>query len=95
MMAEVNGFFETAQEGIGKIGGAGAFENLAVAFQGFRVNGNIPPAAAGVRAVFVDAMEVMVIGWEVIGHGWGVLSEGGYKIRKSCRAVTDSIILPV
>lgn len=78
-MTEVNRFFETAQEGIGKIEGARAFENPAVAFQGFRVNGNIPPAAAGVRTVFVDAMEIMVIGWEVIGHGWVSFLKGNIK----------------
>lgn len=78
-MTEVNGFFETVQEGIGKIEGVRAFENLAVAFQGVRVNGNIPPAAAGVRTVFVDAMEIMVIGWEVIGHGWVSFLKGDIK----------------
>lgn len=68
-MAKVNGFFETAQEGPG-IWSVRAAKNLAVAFQRFRVDRNIPSAAAGVGTVFADAMEIMVIGREFIGHRW-------------------------
>ena len=67
-MAKVNGFFETAQKGPGMTWAVRIFKNLTVAFQRFRVDGNIPSAAAGVRTVFADAMEIMVIGWELIGH---------------------------